>query len=115
MKQFQKYVDDVLRTTGFPCVWLFLVVYLQAQKSNMLTPDMGLDVRHVKRKGLLNFLPAEIAEQLKATPTMRKTVSIISTLTQWDDDFIVTCRGVWSHLLTPDLDCPKSQKRTIYP
>ena len=48
----------------------------------MLTPDMGLDVRHVKRKGLLNFLPAEIAEQLKATPTMRKTVSIINTLTQ---------------------------------
>lgn len=47
---------------------------MQAQKSNMLTADMNLDVRYERRKGMLNFLPTEIAEQIRTSTPMKKTV-----------------------------------------
>lgn len=50
-------------------------VYQMAQKSSILTADMLLDVKHVRRKNLLSYLPSDVAEQIRATSaTMRKTV-----------------------------------------
>lgn len=55
-----------------------VLVYLQAQKSNMLTPDMLLDVKHVRRKHLTKYLPPEITESLKnIEPPLRHTVRLV--------------------------------------
>ncbi|XP_067943275.1 poly(A) polymerase type 3-like [Watersipora subatra] len=40
-------------------------VYNQSQRQQIIQPDMFLDAKHVKRKGLPSFLPEDLAEQVR--------------------------------------------------
>ena len=51
-----------------------ITVYLNSQRSQILRPDMSLNVKHVRRKNLPPFLPTELADQVR---TFNKKVSLI--------------------------------------